>query len=109
MNIATLITLYAGTLISFIGVLAIPAYLRHRQKAKAGDRTAVASWEGITRTLQEERDRLQAKLDAKDALHQEEMRRRDQEWQTKVDALSARIAQQQTEIDNLYRRLGQEK
>lgn len=109
MNAATVITLYAGTVISFISMVLVPAVLRRRAQARSSDKTNLVSWEAITARLEKERDRLQARLDQEDARHAEDIRRRESEWQAKIDQLNARLVQQQVEIDTLYRRLGQAK
>lgn len=106
---ATDITAFAGLGVSILTLIVMPVWLRNRTHKNALDRTAVVSWEGITTRLEKERDRLQERLDAKDAAHEAEIRRLTEQWQKKLDACTAKIVQQQAEIDNLYRRLGQEK
>ncbi|GAC1374836.1 MAG: hypothetical protein NVSMB4_02640 [Acidimicrobiales bacterium] len=110
------LTAIAVAVTAFLSSIVIPAVLRRRQSGVNTNRTKVVSWEGITDTLQEERNRLQARLDTRETEHNAQIVALNAEWQRKIDALNAqwqaklseceaRITQQQGEIDALRRLL----
>ncbi len=95
------ITGFATLLVLILSSLVIPAWLRHRRNETVEGRQTVASWQGITATLQKERDALRIRLDKIDSDHEARLRDLTESFHEQIRALEKTNREQQKQMDAL--------
>lgn len=88
-----------------VGIL-MPVVMRRRQLARESSSVEVVSWQGITAVLQKERDELRRQLDEIDDEYKARIRAMDADYTAQLTTARARIHALETEVAELYGRLG---
>lgn len=101
------ITSVLGVLATVVASLVVPWILRRRRKAEISTATEVASWQGITKVLQAERDALRIDRDSIEREYKAKLRALDDDYQRQVSVCRQRITQLEAEVAGLYVRLYQ--
>lgn len=107
------ITAVAGVIVATIATIVVPWVLRRRGGRRDANRTDLQSWTNLTSALQHERDALQRRVDkidsdyrAKMAAMAEDYARQLTEITAQLTAARTRISALETEVGDLYARLG---
>jgi chromosome segregation ATPase len=99
---ATPVALTSGALAVAAMITALtPIYLRYRNSQLKAASESLVSWEGLTHALQEERDRLQVRLDESERHFQERTAAIEADWAAKLEVERARITDLNGEITRL--------
>lgn len=101
------VTAYAALVITIITSLIVPYVIKKRKDRKEDAVTELASWQGLTKALQGERDDLRKRLDGVETEYKRRMDVMEAEYQSRLDAALERIKQLEGEVADLYRRLYQ--
>ncbi|MGH3827638.1 MAG: hypothetical protein ACRDQX_10765 [Pseudonocardiaceae bacterium] len=115
---AETVTTVVGVVISVLGGVLIPLYLTHRKNTQSHDHSDVLDSTNVARMMKDERDRLQARLDAIETNHQQQIDKlkndseqalaaAEAKWRLQSEKDQAQIEQLKQEVESLYKRLFQ--
>lgn len=99
------ITAYAALVVTVVTSIVVPQILRRRAARAALDGNKVASWQGLTSALQDERDDLRKRLDAVEGDYKKRMLELEAEYTRQLTEARSRIKMLEDEVAELYRRL----